>query len=80
MKLKFKSKELTTILRDKNKEEIKNILGYGKYHSEFNIWSYDIMKNWFFRREMLLFFSDCQLTDIQITDYWLGNKFREYFY
>ena len=56
------------------------LIGHSNYHSEFDVWKYDLIKNIFFKREMILFFADNIVLDILITDYFLGNKIREYIY
>lgn len=78
MKTVVSPKRLISLLQGKPKVQIKHLIGDSKYHSEFNIWAYDIVKNLFFRREMILFFSDNIVIDIMIIDYFFGNKIKEY--
>ena len=56
------------------------LIGHSNYHSEFDIWSYNLIQNIFFKREMILFFINNRVLDIVITDYFLGNKIKEYIY
>ena len=56
------------------------LMGHSNYHSEFDIWSYNLIQNIFFKREMILFFINNRVLDIVITDYFLGNKIKEYIY
>lgn len=80
-KIKYsKPQVIAQLLENKNKKEIIDIFGHSNYHSEYSIWSYNLVKNLFFRREMVLFFNDIEVANINITDYFLGNKIREYFY
>lgn len=72
--------KLGKILKEQSKRRVQELLGYSNYHSDFDIWKYDLIQNWFFRREMILFFAGEELRDILITDYFLGNKIKEYIY
>ena len=56
------------------------LMGHSNYHSEFDIWSYNLIQNIFFRREMVVFFSENVVLDVLITDFFLGNKIKEYVY
>ena len=56
------------------------LMGHSNYHSEFDIWSYNLIQNIFFRREMVVFFSESVVLDVLITDFFLGNKIKEYVY
>ena len=67
-------------LKDKTKNQVKEIMGVSLYHSDFGVWRYELTKNWFFRREMILFFAENTVMDIVITDYFLGNIIRENIY
>ena len=75
-----KPSKLGTMLKEKSKQKVKELIGYSNYHSEFDVWAYDLIKNIFFKREMILFFADNVVLDVLITDYFLGNKIREYIY
>ena len=75
-----KPSKLGTILKEKSKQKVKELIGYSNYHSEFDVWAYDLIKNIFFKREMILFFADNVVLEVLITDYFLGNKIREYIY
>lgn len=67
-------------LQDKTKSQIKEIMGYSQFHSSFDVWMYNLRQNWFFRRELLLFFNkEEEVIDISITDYFLGYQTRFYF-
>lgn len=67
-------------LKEKSKQQVLQLMGHSNYHSEFDIWSYNLIQNIFFRREMVVFFSKNIVLDVLITDYFLGNKIREYIY
>ena len=66
------------VLKEKSKQQVLQLIGHSNYHSEFDIWSYNLIQNIFFKREMILFFINNRVLDIVITDYFLGNKIREY--
>ena len=68
------------VLKEKSKQQVLQLIGHSNYHSEFDIWSYNLIQNIFFRREMVVFFSENVVLDVLITDYFLGNKIREYIY
>ena len=68
------------VLKEKSKQQVLQLMGHSNYHSEFDIWSYNLIQNIFFKREMILFFINNRVLDIVITDYFLGNKIREYIY
>ena len=68
------------VLKEKSKQQVLQLIGHSNYHSEFDIWSYNLIKNFFFRREMIVFFSNNIVLDVLITDYFLGNKTKEYVY
>ena len=68
------------VLKEKSKQQVLQLIGHSNYHSEFDIWSYNLIQNIFFRREMVVFFSKNIVLDVLITDYFLGNKIREYIY
>ena len=68
------------VLKEKSKQQVLQLMGHSNYHSEFDIWSYNLIQNIFFRREMVVFFSKNIVLDVLITDYFLGNKIREYIY
>ena len=71
--------ELGTLLKEKTKQQVLELIGHSNYNSTFDIWQYDLIKNWFFRREMILFFSkDDNLISVDIKDYLLGIKIKEY--
>ena len=70
--------KLGEMIKEKSKPQVLELFGYSNYHSEFDIWSYDLIKNVFFRREMIVFFVENKVLDIIITDYVLGNKIKEY--
>ena len=67
-------------LKEKSKQQVLQLIGHSNYHSEFDIWSYNLIQNIFFRREMVVFFSENVVLDVLITDFFLGNKIREYIY
>lgn len=67
-------------LKEKSKQQVLQLIGHSNYHSEFDIWSYNLIQNIFFKREMILFFINNRVLDIVITDYFLGNKIKEYIY
>ena len=67
-------------IKRKSKQQVLQLIGHSNYHSEFDVWKYDLIKNIFFKREMILFFADNIVLDILITDYFLGNKIKEYVY
>ena len=67
-------------LKEKSKQQVLQLMGHSNYHSEFDIWSYNLIQNIFFKREMILFFINNRVLDIVITDYFLGNKIKEYIY
>lgn len=68
------------VLKEKSKQQVLQLIGHSNYHSEFDIWSYNLIQNIFFKREMILFFINNRVLDIVITDYFLGSKIREYIY
>lgn len=68
------------VLKEKSKQQVLQLMGHSNYHSEFDIWSYNLIQNIFFKREMILFFINNRVLDIVITDYFLGNKIKEYIY
>ena len=68
------------VLKEKSKQQVLQLMGHSNYHSEFDIWSYNLIRNIFFRREMVVFFSKNIVLDVLITDYFLGSKIREYIY
>ena len=68
------------VLKEKSKQQVLQLIGHSNYHSEFDIWSYNLIKNIFFRREMVVFFSENVVLDVLITDFFLGNKIKEYVY
>ena len=67
-------------LKEKSKQQVLQLIGHSNYHSEFDIWSYNLIQNIFFRREMVVFFSENVVLDVLITDFFLGNKIKEYVY
>lgn len=67
-------------LKEKSKQQVLQLMGHSNYHSEFDIWSYNLIQNIFFRREMVVFFSENVVLDVLITDFFLGNKIKEYVY
>ena len=67
-------------LKEKSKQQVLQLMGHSNYHSEFDIWSYNLIQNIFFRREMVVFFSKNVVLDVLITDFFLGNKIKEYVY
>ena len=67
-------------IKEKSKQQVLQLIGHSNYHSEFDIWSYNLIQNIFFKREMILFFINNRVLDIVITDYFLGNKIKEYIY
>ena len=70
---------MAILLDEKTKQQILELIGHSNYNSTFDIWQYDLIKNWFFRREMILFFSkDDNLISVDIKDYLLGIKIKEY--
>ena len=70
--------KLGAMLKEKSKPQVLELFGYSNYHSEFDVWKYDLIKNIFFKREMIVFFVENKVLDIIITDYVLGNKIKEY--
>ena len=68
------------VLKEKSKQQVLQLIGHSNYHSEFDVWSYNLIQNIFFKREMILFFINNRVLDIVITDYFLGNKIKEYIY
>lgn len=72
--------QLAIMLKERNKQQVKDILGNSNYHSDFDVWVYHLVHNFFFQRELVLFFSENILRDILIVDYILGNRIREYVY
>ena len=68
------------VLKEKSKQQVLQLIGHSNYHSEFDIWSYNLIQNIFFRREMVVFFSENVVLDVLITDFFLGNKIKEYVY
>ena len=66
------------VLKEKSKQQVLQLMGHSNYHSEFDIWSYNLIQNIFFRREMVVFFSENVVLDVLITDFFLGNKIKEY--
>ncbi len=68
------------VLKEKSKQQVLQLMGHSNYHSEFDIWSYNLIQNIFFRREMVVFFSENVVLDVLITDFFLGNKIKEYVY
>ena len=68
------------VLKEKSKQQVLQLIGHSNYHSEFDIWSYNLIQNIFFRREMVVFFSENVVLDVLITDFFLGNKIKEYIY
>ena len=68
------------VLKEKSKQQVLQLIGHSNYHSEFDIWSYNLIQNIFFKREMILLFINNRVLDIVITDYFLGNKIKEYIY
>ena len=44
------------VLKEKSKQQVLQLIGHSNYHSEFDIWSYNLIRNIFFRREMVVFF------------------------
>ena len=68
------------VLKEKSKQQVLQLIGHSNYHSEFDIWFYNLIRNIFFRREMVVFFSKNIVLDVLITDYFLGSKIREYIY
>ena len=77
-KILLKPQELIELLNDKNKKEVKEIMGHNLYHSDFDVWLYRLSGNWFFRREMTLFFEKEEVIEIVIIDYWLAKQKRVY--
>lgn len=43
-------------LKEKSKQQVLQLMEHSNYHSEFDIWSYNLIQNIFFRREMVVFF------------------------
>ena len=80
MKYSEKHSKFGEVLKEKSKQQILQLIGHSNYHSEFDIWSYNLIQNIFFKREMILFFINNRVLDIVITDYFLGNKIKEYIY
>lgn len=80
MKHSHKQVILGDKLKGKTKAQVLELLGYSMYNSGFDVWKYELIRNWFFYREMILFFAGEEVYDVQITDYLLGNKIREYIY
>ncbi len=80
MKRPQKPSILGSALKGKTKTQVLQYMDYGSYHSGFDVWKYELIRNWIFYREMILFFAGEEVYDIQITDYLLGNKIREYIY
>lgn len=76
----MKPDSIAYLLKGKTKKKVKEIVWYSLYHSDFDIWRYELTKNLFFRREMILFFVENNVMDITITDYFLGIIIREYIY
>ncbi len=68
------------VLKEKSKQQVLQLMGHSNYHSEFDIWSYNLIQNIFFRREMVVFFSENVVLDVLITDFFLRNKIKEYVY
>ena len=68
------------VLKEKSKQQVLQLIGHSNYHSEFDIWSYNLIQNIFFKREMVVFFSENVVLDVLITDFFLGNKIKEYVY
>lgn len=68
------------VLKEKSKQQVLQLIGHSNYHSEFDVWSYNLIQNIFFRREMVVFFSENVVLDVLITDFFLGNKIKEYVY
>lgn len=71
-------KKIIGLLYGKKKSEVKKLLGNSQFHSDYDVWMYNLKENWFFRRELLLFFSKEELIDVTITDYVLGKQTQSY--
>jgi len=67
-------------LKEKTKQQVIDFIGYSDYHSEFDIWKYEPIKNLIFKREIIIFFIANKVYDIIITDYLLGTKLKERIY
>ena len=80
MKYSIKPSQMREAIKEKSKQQVLQLIGHSNYHSEFDIWSYNLIQNIFFKREMILFFINNRVLDIVITDYFLGNKIKEYIY
>ena len=77
--LKKSPERLFVLLQEKTKTQVLGLIGHSNYNSCFDVWQYDLVKNFFFRREMILFFSkDDNLISVDIKDYLLGIKIKEY--
>lgn len=57
---------------NKNKAQILELIRYSNFHSNFDVWQYDLIQNRFFRREMILFF-DKDLLDYRL---FFGTKIQ----
>lgn len=80
MKYSIKPSKMGEAIKEKSKQQVLQLIGHSNYHSEFDIWSYNLIQNIFYKREMILFFINNRVLDIVITDYFLGNKIKEYIY
>ena len=80
MKYSENTSKFGEVLKEKSKQQVLQLIGHSNYHSEIEVWKYDLIKNIFFKREMILFFADNVVLEVLITDYFLGNKIREYIY
>jgi len=72
--------KLGSALKGATKAQVLELLGYSIYNSGFDVWKYELIHNCLYYREMILFFAGEEVYDIQITDYLLGNKIKEYIY
>ena len=40
--------KLCKILKEQSKRRVQELIGHSNYHSEFDVWKYDLIKNIFF--------------------------------
>lgn len=38
------------VLKEKSKQQVLQLIGHSNYHSEFDVWKYDLIKNIFFQK------------------------------
>lgn len=50
MKLFEKSLELAG-LKEKSKQQVLHLVGHSNYHSEFDVWAYDLIQNIFSKKK-----------------------------